>query len=203
MPHDQPDSQINTPIKAMGANAAVILKRLERDQRKRSADADATWNLDQSLSEKIRDARSQLAFMDRDREDFGFVDEAEVTAIKEQIADLEKERSELRENSKPPNWPDLADVREWIASQRRTTKWQPSVPTIKIPTGSTARDELDRIRAEVDALRAAIRGVEIAWLPEEEALRKAFETIDKIAVTGAPDFRGLFRVKRTTYLRNE
>lgn len=197
MPHGQTDSQIDTRIKAMGASVAVILKRLERDQRKRSADADATWNLDQSLLEKIRDARARLLFIEQDRDDFGFADESDIAAINEQIADLESERGELRQRmSKPPNWPDLADVRDWLASQRRTTKWQPSVPTIKIPPGSSAGEELTRIRAEVDAIRAAIRGAEIAWLPKEDAERKAIEQIDRLAITGAPDFRGLFRLSK-------
>lgn len=187
--------QINARIKAMGVG--VILKQLARDDRRRRAEADTRWNLDHSLLERIRDERSRLAFMDRDRDEFGFVDEAEYGAIKDKIGELENERSEIRQNTKPPSWPDLADVHDFIATQRATTKWQPCIPEIKIPKGVTAGDELARIRAEeVDPIRAAIRGAEIAWLPEEDAVRKAIAEIDKLVISGAPDVKGVFRLSK-------
>ena len=193
------DNSFDARLKAMRVEGKY--KQLQRDNRKRNAETDTAYNYTLRLQDKKRGARAEIALHKKDREEFGYADEARIAELEQVVADIDAELAETK--PKPPIWPELAVLEKYIASQQLTTKWRSSVPEIKIPKGSTALDELARIRAEVDAIRAAIRGAEIAWLPAEEALQKAIEQIDRIAVVGAPDFRGLFRLSRTTYLRNE
>jgi hypothetical protein len=195
MAHGLTEAQLNKRISTMGV--APIMKNLRHAERERRAQSDAYYNVGQILYEKISETNVAIADLERNRVEYGYCDEELLATYHQEVADLKEQREEAsKKNKKLTNWPQSEEVTDWISLQRASTKWRPHVLKIEVPKGSTASDVLRERRADVDAIKAAIRGAEIAWLPEADAVQKAVAQIDKIAIKGAPDFRGLFRLSK-------
>lgn len=194
--HGLTDAQIKARAKSMGAHVPEKLKLWKRHEAQADAAARASYDYDQRLLERIREKQRLITLHERDEFE-GRADEEALEGERAELAEIQAERAALQaERAKPSGAVNTSSVLGWVAEQPANVKWQPSIPTPTIPRNSTARKELEKVRAEVDAIKALIREAEIAWLPEAEAVAKAVATIDKIAITGAPDFRGLFRVTK-------
>ncbi|CAN5167168.1 hypothetical protein BH10PSE10_BH10PSE10_02840 [soil metagenome] len=176
-----------------------ILAERKRVEAQAEASAQAAHYLDQNQIGQMHELERQIGLHERDEFEMGQVDAEALAFAREKHAESQAELAARRaERAKPGGWqPSTSEITEWIAARSPKTKWQQCRPVIQIPKNSSARKEWDKKCADVDALKASIRGAEIAWLPEEEAFKKAVESIDKIAITGAPDLRGLFRLSKS------
>lgn len=126
-------------------------------------------------------------------------------ALKNQLADVKEEIAEVCEAVSATDFDlsmrraaiDPAPVKDWMArrgSRAKTfTAYEPD-----LPAQSTAKDEktLAEVRTKIDGCAKAMRDIDLAPLPGEDALEKALAEIDKIATASAPDFSPTTRLAK-------
>ncbi len=201
---------VKARINELPKRAQDKIKSIKRQDRDAETASEARWNQQQRLLANLNEAKARLNALERDSENGRlsqgktFTTKHGVETVIEPSVELAEARAEVEERKA-----ELAEfqakklvssgvtfekVAQRIARQPAGEKWQSKIPEIKPRKGETAQQYLDGIREQIAKENAAIRGAENAWLPESEAFAAAKVQIDRIAASGAPYFRGLYRV---------
>jgi len=156
-----------------------------------AAAADGRWNRQQALVQRKNELQALIAqYRAEGMPEGNFADEiALLEQTTEQLADIA--------NNKPTApWPDAGDIMKWLSrEQRRGAKLELFVPDVRLPKGKSALEALRDHRDSTVPLREVLKRTINAPLTVEEAEPRAIADIEKLAASGAPDFRPTMRLE--------
>jgi hypothetical protein len=116
----------------------------------------------------------------------------------EAIAEAKDEISRINQEGKHADGSIDIELIDNTLAQHRHRKFVLLSPRDEIPEQS-AKDDiklLAKLRGDMDAARERIRQIDLAQLPEEVALAKVMDSINRIATAATPDFAPTLRMQK-------
>jgi len=147
------------------------------------------WNQSQHLYKEILELEGIIAQNEANGQDPDFIE-----SQKEELAALREQHKQHQANAPTPPYPKDEHIEREIR-KIAGRKFELYLPDVKVPKGKTALEALDAKRDVIANLKAEAESFDKARLTFDEAFRQAERDIQKLAASGAPDFRGTTRLE--------